>query len=542
MQGLMMSQPLLVKSIVEFADRVNPNVEIVSFTADNPRHRYTYSDAFKRARQLANVFAGWGLEIGDRVATLAWNDYRHFEAYYGISCSGFVAHTINPRLFPEQIAYIVNHAEDQYVFVDPMFMPIVAGIAEHCPNVKGWVVMTDAAHMPETSLENVHCYETLLEGQSTDFEWPELDENSAAALCYTSGTTGNPKGVLYSHRSTILHAYASVWPDVMGLSSSEVVLPIVPMFHVNAWGTPYAAPMVGAKLVFPGPKMGDGAELTKLINEESITMSAGVPTVWLNLLAHLRESGETISSLKRIIVGGAACPLSIMEEMDGHGVETRVGWGMTEMSPLGSVNAPTPAVAQLSGEAADKRRLKAGRPVYGVDMKIVDEDGNELPWDGEAFGSLKVRGPWICSGYFKLDGVDAHAEEGWFETGDVATIDPNGYMAITDRTKDVIKSGGEWISSIDVENAAMGHPGVAEAAVIGRYHPKWSERPLLIVVRAPGADAVTAEDVLAYLDGRIAKWWIPEAVEFVDELPHGATGKVQKVELRERFKDFAFPE
>ncbi|MEE4660662.1 MAG: long-chain-fatty-acid--CoA ligase [Halieaceae bacterium] len=542
MQGLMMDQPLLVKSIVEFADRVNPGVEIVSFTADNPRHRYTYRDAFNRARQLANALADWDLSIGDRVATLAWNDYRHFEAYYGISCSGFVAHTINPRLFPEQVAYIVNHAEDQLVFVDPMFMSIIEGIASHCPGVRAWVVLTDAAHMPETSLENVLCYETLLEGKSTEFDWPTLDENAACALCYTSGTTGNPKGVLYSHRSTILHAYASVMPDVLGLSARDTVLPIVPMFHVNAWGNPYACPMVGAKIVFPGPKMGDGAELTRLINEEQVTMSAGVPTVWLNLLAHLRESGDSIDSLKRIIVGGAACPLSIMEEMETHGVETRVGWGMTEMSPLGSINAPTPAVAGLTGDAADRQRVKAGRPVFGVDMKIVDEEGKELPWDGEAFGSLMVRGPWICSGYFKLDATDSHVHDGWFETGDVATIDPNGYMAITDRTKDVIKSGGEWISSIDVENAAMGHPGVAEAAVIGRYHPKWSERPLLIVVRAPGHDALSAEDVLAHLDGKIAKWWIPEAVEFVEELPHGATGKVQKVELRERFKDFSFPE
>jgi acyl-CoA synthetase (AMP-forming)/AMP-acid ligase II len=542
MLGLMMDQPLLVKSILEFAERVNPNVEIVSVTVDNPRHRYTYKDAFQRARQLANVIDGWGLAQGDRIATLAWNDYRHFEAYYGICASGYVAHTINPRLFPEQIEYIINHAEDQWVLTDRDFVPLLEQIAPSCPNVKGWVVMTDEAHMPETSLANVHCYETLVQAASAEFEWPVFDENSACALCYTSGTTGNPKGVLYSHRSTMLHAYASLMPDVLGVSCRDVVMPIVPMFHVNAWGNPYACPMVGAKLVFPGSKMGDGAELSALINEEKVTMSAGVPTVWLGLLAHLRKTGETIDSLKRIIVGGAACPLAIMHEMDKHGVESRVGWGMTEMSPLGTVNALTTEVDALPEEERDRMRLKGGRPVFGVEIKITDDEGNELPWDGVAFGSLKVRGPWICSNYYKLDDSDAHAEEGWFETGDVATIDPHGYMAITDRTKDVIKSGGEWISSIDVENAAMGHPGVAEAAVIGAYHPKWSERPLLIVVREKSGDQASAEDILEFLVGKIAKWWIPEGVEFIDEIPHTATGKIQKVELRKMFKDFQFPE
>jgi acyl-CoA synthetase (AMP-forming)/AMP-acid ligase II len=540
MKGLMMDQSLLVKSIIEFAEKVNPNVEIVSVTADNPRHRYTYKDAFQRARQLANVIDGWGLSRGDRIATLAWNDYRHFEAYYAIASSGYVSHTVNPRLFPEQVEFIINHAEDQWVFTDRDFMPLLEQIAGACPGVKGWVVLTDEAHMPETSLANVHCYETLMADASADFSWPDLDENAACALCYTSGTTGNPKGVLYSHRSTLLHAYASVMPDVLGLSCKDVVLPIVPMFHVNAWGNPYACPMTGAKIVFPGSKMGDGAELTNLINEEGVTMSAGVPTVWLGLLAHLRDSGESIESLQRIIVGGAACPLSLMKEMDTHGVETRIGWGMTEMSPLGSVNALKPEVMDLPEAELDTLRLKAGRPVFGVDMKITDDDGNELPWDGVAFGSLKVRGPWICSSYYKLEESDAHADEGWFETGDVATIDPQGYMAITDRTKDVIKSGGEWISSIDVENAAMGHPQVAEAAVIGRFHPRWSERPLLIVVRDKGGEDLTAEAVLGFLEGKIAKWWIPEEVEFVDEIPHTATGKIQKVTLREIFKDFEF--
>jgi acyl-CoA synthetase (AMP-forming)/AMP-acid ligase II len=540
MQGLMMDQPLLVKSILEFAERVNPNVEIVSVTADNPRHRYTYKEAFGRARQLANVIDDWGLQHGDRIATLAWNDYRHLEAYYGICASGYVAHTINPRLFPEQIEFIINHAEDQWILTDRDFVPLLESIAPSCPGVKGWVVLTDEAHMPETQLDNVYCYETLLAGGSDQFTWPVLDENTACALCYTSGTTGDPKGVLYSHRSTILHAYASVMPDLLGLSSRDVVLPIVPMFHVNAWGNPYACPMVGAKLVFPGSKMGDGAELSRLINEEAVTTSAGVPTVWLNLLAHLRDSGESIDSLKRIIVGGAACPLSLMEEMDKLGVDTRVAWGMTEMSPLGTANVLMPALDDLSKEDRNKMRLKAGRPAYGVEMKITDEDGNELPWDGVAFGSLKVRGPWICSNYFKLDESDAHAEQGWFETGEVATIDEHGYMAITDRTKDVIKSGGEWISSIEIENAAVGHPGVAEAAVIGAFHPKWSERPLLVVVRnSEGADLQPAE-LLAFLEGKVAKWWIPEAVEFIEEIPHTATGKIQKVKLREMFKDFAF--
>jgi fatty-acyl-CoA synthase len=381
----------------------------------------------------------------------------------------------------------------------------------------------------------------LIARGSADFAFPHLDEQAACALCYTSGTTGNPKGVLYSHRSTMLHSYATMMPDALGISRNDVVLPIVPMFHVNAWGNPYACPMAGAKLVFPGSKMGDGATLAALINEEQVTLSAGVPTVWLGLLAHLKASGERIESLRRIIVGGAACPLSIMEDMEDYGVETRVGWGMTEMSPLGSINNSADTRDNYSPEAFSKVRLKAGRPIFGVEMKIVDDGGAELPWDGEAFGSLKVRGPWVCSSYFKLEGSDAHAEEGWFETGDVATIDPDGFMAITDRTKDVIKSGGEWISSIEVENVATDHPKVAEAAVIGHYHPKWSERPLLIVVRGPGGEDLDAEEMLAWFEGKIAKWWIPEAVEFTGELPHTATGKVQKVKLRELYKDYSFP-
>jgi fatty-acyl-CoA synthase len=542
MNGLMMDVDLTITSIMQYAERVNGDAEIVSVTRDNPRHRYTYRDAFERVRQLANGIAGWGLAPGDRIATLAWNDYRHFETYYAAACSGYVCHTINPRLFPEQIVYIVNHAEDQYVFLDPDFVPLVESVAAECPGVRGWIVLTDEQNMPQTSLDNVHCYETLVAANAATFDWPQLDEQAACALCYTSGTTGNPKGVLYSHRSTMLHAYASLMPDALGLSRCDVVLPIVPMFHVNAWGNPYACPMAGAKLVFPGNKMGDGETLAALINEEQVTLSAGVPTVWLGLLAHLKKSGKRVDSLRRIIVGGAACPLSVMEDFDRYGVETRVGWGMTEMSPLGSINTSPDTRERYSDEEFAKVRLKAGRPVFGVEMKIVNDQGEEQPWDGVAFGSLKVRGPWICSSYFKLDGSDAHAEEGWFETGDVATIDPDGFMAITDRTKDVIKSGGEWISSIDVENVATDHPKVAEAAVIGHYHPRWSERPLLVVVRDPDGQDLDAGEMLAWFEGKIAKWWVPDAVEFVEELPHTATGKVQKVKLRETFKEFSFPE
>jgi fatty-acyl-CoA synthase len=542
MNGLMMDTSLSITSIIKHAEQVNGDTEIVSVTSDNPRHRYTYREAFARARRLANAIAGWGLEQGDRIATLAWNDYRHFETYYSSACSGYVCHTINPRLFPEQLVYIINHAEDKYVFLDPDFVPLVEGLASQCPGVQGWVVLTSEDNMPETGLANVICYETLVASGDEHFEWPELDENTACALCYTSGTTGNPKGVVYSHRSTLLHAYATMMPDAMGLSRKDVVLPIVPMFHVNAWGTPYSCPIAGAKLVFPGSKMGDGETLATLINEEGVTMSAGVPTVWLGLIAYLKASGKRVDSLKSIIVGGAACPLSVMEDFDTFGVDTHVGWGMTEMSPLGSVNSSPSSREDYSDGDYAKVRLKAGRPIFGVEMKIVDDDGKDLPWDGEAFGSLKVRGPWICSSYFKLEGSDAHEEEGWFETGDVATIDPDGFMAITDRTKDVIKSGGEWISSIEVENVATDHPKVAEAAVIGHFHPKWSERPLLIVVKGPEGDDLSEEEMLAWFDGKIAKWWTPEAVQFVDELPHTATGKLQKVELREMFKDYSFPE
>jgi len=540
MHGEMMRQPLTITSIMAHAERLSPDTEIVSVTRDNPRHRYTYREAFARCRRLAGVLDGFGLPQGERIGTLAWNDYRHFEVYFAVSCAGLVCHTINPRLFPEQIAYIINHAEDQWLFIDPDFVPLLEKIAHKCPGVRGYVVLTSAEHMPPTQLPNVHCYETLLAAASDQFAWPELDEEAACGLCYTSGTTGNPKGVLYSHRSTLLHAYAGMSPEALNISRRDVVLPIVPMFHVNAWGLPYAGPMLGAKLVFPGNRMGDGATLTALINEEQVTFSAGVPTVWLALLNHLRETGATVPTLREIVVGGAACPLAIAEAFDQHGVNTKLGWGMTEMSPLGTINSSGDERDRYTPEEFARVRIKAGRAVYGIQMKIVDDEGRELPWDGKAFGRLKVRGPWVCRGYFKLDHSDAHDPDGWFDTGDVATIDPHGYMAITDRTKDVIKSGGEWISSIEVENAAMGHPKVAEAAVIGAYHPKWSERPLLIVVRRPDGQDLSAEEVLASLEGKIAKWWLPDAVEFVDALPHGATGKIQKVELRKQFEGYTF--
>ena len=541
MNGLMMDVPLTISAIVRHAERVHGHAEIVSVTRDNPRHRYDYRSCFARARQLANVMQDWGLQQGDRVATLAWNDYRHLETYYGAACSGFVCHTVNPRLFPEQIVYIINHAEDRYVFLDPDFWPLIETIADQCPLVEGWVIMTTPEHMPDCDRGDVHCYETLLATQNDTFTWPDLDEQVACSLCYTSGTTGNPKGVLYSHRSTVLHTYATLMPDAMNISSGDVMLPIVPMFHVNAWGNPYACPVAGAKMVMPGNKMGDGPTLAALINEEGVTISAGVPTVWLNLLTHLRSTGERLESLSRVVVGGSACPLSIMEELDTYGVDTRHAWGMTEMSPLGTTNHAGGHRQKYSIEEFATVRTNVGTPIWGVDIKITDDDNNELPWDGTAFGALKVRGPWICSSYFKDNESDAHAEDGWFETGDVATVSAQGFVSITDRTKDVIKSGGEWISSIEVENVATGHAKVAEAAVIGRVHDKWGERPLLIVVKAQGEDP-SPDELKTYLEGKIAKWWIPDDVQFIDDMPHTATGKIQKTALRDLFADYRFPD
>jgi fatty-acyl-CoA synthase len=532
MLGLMMNRPLLISTIAEHAEKFHGDREIVSVTMDNPRHRYTVRDAIGRSRQLANALDRLGLKRGDRVATIAWNDYRHLEIYYGVSGSGHVCHTINPRLFPEQLMFIINHAEDRWIFTDVMFVPLLEKLLPQIPNVEGFVVMTSAANMPDTSLPD----------ESSEYDWPDFDERTASALCYTSGTTGDPKGVLYDHRSTVLHAYAAIAPDAMNLSSMDSVLPVVPLFHVNAWGIPYSTLMVGAKLVFPGPKMGDGEALYQLMESEGVNIALGVPTVWLGLLQYCEKAGKVLDMLDRTIVGGAAVPRVMIEQFRKvHGVQLIQGWGMTEMSPLGTANTPKHGWESMSEDEQIDLGTKAGRGIFGCELRIVDDEGRELPWDGEAFGALQVRGPWICSDYFKLEGAaGTHTDDGWFETGDVATIDPQGYMAITDRTKDVIKSGGEWISSIELENTIMAHAAVAEAAVIGAYHPKWTERPLLIVVKAEGKE-VEKDELLAFFKGKVADWWIPTDVAFVDEMPHTATGKIKKIELRKQFADYEFP-
>jgi len=541
MNGLMMDMPLTITSIMNFANKVHGDQEVVSVTADNPLHRCTYRQLFSRARQLANALKNLGAEQGDCIATLAWNDHRHIELYYGISSSGMICHTINPRLFEEQLEYIINHAEDQWVFVDLMFVPLLEKLQDKLPDVKGFVVLTGESHMPKTNLRNAHCYETLIAAESDEFEFPELDENQASALCYTSGTTGNPKGVLYSHRSTVLHCYAAALPDVFNISVNDTMMPIVPMFHVNGWGNAYSCFMIGAKMVLPGPKMGDGETLCNLINREKVNKSAGVPTIWMALLQYLETSGESVPSLESLVVGGAACPVSIMKAFEEkHNVWMHNAWGMTEMSPLGTFNSLSTAQKQLPEEELDIIRQKAGRPIFGVDMKIVDADDKELPWDGQSSGAVKVRGPWITKRYFKADEPNIDAD-GWFETGDVATIDSSSFMNITDRTKDVIKSGGEWISSIELENCAVDHPQVTEAAVVGISHPRWTERPLLLVIpQEPGA--ISAAEMLSWFEGKVASWWIPSDVVFVESLPHTATGKLSKKDIREEFKHHQWTE
>jgi fatty-acyl-CoA synthase len=541
----MQSQPLLISSLIDFAERHHGDAEIVSRRVEGDIHRYTYRDVAARSRQVANALDALKLAFSDRVATLAWNGYRHLELYFGVSGSGRVLHTINPRLHPEQIAWIANHAEDQVLCFDLTFLPIIQAVHGKCTTVKHWIALCDADKLPQDSgIPNLQSYESWIGRQPERYRWPEFDENSASSMCYTSGTTGNPKAALYSHRSTILHAYAAALPDVMCLSARDSVLPVVPMFHVNAWGIPYSAALTGAKLVFPGPAL-DGKSIYELIEAERVTYAAGVPTIWQMLLGHLKPGGLKFSTLKRTVIGGSACPPAMITAFrEDYGVEVLHAWGMTEMSPLGTLCTLKNKHLTLPEAEQMKIRLKQGRAIYGVDMKIVGGDGQELPWDGKAYGDLLVRGPWILREYFKGEGGDPLLKDpdghGWFPTGDVATIDPDGYMQITDRSKDVIKSGGEWISSIDVENIAVAHPAVAMAACIGVRHPKWDERPVVVVVKKQGAE-VGKEELLKFYEGKTAKWQIPDDVIFVDAIPLGATGKMLKTRLRETLKDYKLP-
>ncbi|KIF79887.1 3-(methylthio)propionyl-CoA ligase [Noviherbaspirillum autotrophicum] len=540
LMGQMMSQPLLISGLIQHADRYFGDSEIVSRRVEGDIHRYTYRDCHMRARRMANALGKMGVKMGDRVATLAWNGYRHLELYYAISGSGAVMHTINPRLHPEQIAYIANHAEDQYLFFDMTFLPLVEAFAAHCTTVKGFVMMCDRDRMPpQSKVPNLMCYEDLIAENSDKYDWPVFDENSASSLCYTSGTTGNPKGALYSHRSTVLHSFASVMPDALNVSAQDVVLPVVPMFHVNAWGLPYSVPMVGAKMVFPGPAL-DGKSIYELFEQEKVTFSAGVPTVWLGLLTYVGQNNLKFSTFRRTVIGGSACPPAMMKTFrHQYGVDVVHAWGMTEMSPLGTAGTLQSKHADLPEEQKQAILEKQGHAIYGVDMKIVDDSGKELPWDGKTYGNLLVKGPWVIERYFKGEGGNV-LQDGWFPTGDVATISPDGYMQITDRSKDVIKSGGEWIGTIDLENIAAGHPAVQQAACIGVFHPKWDERPLLVIVKKPDAE-VSKEELIKFFDGKIAKWWTPDDVVFVDALPIGATGKVLKNRIREQFKEYKLP-
>ena len=540
MNGLMMQQQLLVSSLLTHAERHHGEQEVVSRRVEGDVHRTTYRELAARAKRMANALDALGVKFGDRVATLAWNGYRHMELYYAASGSGAVLHTLNPRLHPDQVVWIADHAEDQVLFFDLTFLPVIEAVASRVKTIKAFVAMTDRARMPSSSkVPGLLCYEELIEGASDKFEWPVFDENTASSLCYTSGTTGNPKGALYSHRSTLLHTYCGALPDSLNISARDVVLPVVPMFHVNAWGLPYIACMVGAKLVFPGPFL-DGKSLHELFESEGVTVSAGVPTVWQGLLSHVEANNLKFSTMRRTIIGGSACPPAMMRAFqERYDVEVLHAWGMTELSPIGTVCTLKPKHLNLSSDQRMAVQAKQGRAVFGVDMKIVGEDGQELPHDGKTSGELLVRGPWVIANYFKEEGRGPLVD-GWFPTGDVSNIDSDGYMQITDRSKDVIKSGGEWIGSIDLENIAMAHPAVAMAACIGAKHPKWDERPLLVVVKKPGAE-VTREQMLQFFEGKIAKWWTPDDVAFVDSIPLGATGKMQKNKLREQFAEYRLP-
>ena len=540
MHGLMQEIPLMISSLIRYAAEYHGDRPVVSRTVEGPIHRYGYAECERRARRVANLMGRLGIGHGDRVGTLAWNGYRHLELFYGVSGMGAVLHTVNPRLFTEQIVYIINHAEDRVLFVDLTFVELVERIANQLTSVEHVVVMTDEAHMPATSLPNVSCYETLLAGESEDYAWPLFDERAASSLCYTSGTTGNPKGVLYSHRSTLLHAMAACQNSAMGISAHDVLMPIAPMYHGNAWSLPYLGCLSGAGLVLPGTKM-DGPSLHELIEGEGVTFALGVPTVFTMLIDHLDESGKQVDSLERVAIGGSAVPRSMIERLaDPYGVTVHQLWGMTETSPLGTMATATPAIDALGEEERRAVLAQQGRVQFGLELRITGEDGGPVPHDGKTFGDMWVRGNWAASGYFKGEGGERLDDDGWFPTGDVATLDEHGFMRITDRTKDVIKSGGEWISSIDLENIAVGHPDVAEAASIGVSHPKWDERPLLVVVRREGAE-LSREDMLAYFEGEVARWWVPDDVVFVDELPHTATGKLLKMQLREDYKDYVLP-
>jgi acyl-CoA synthetase (AMP-forming)/AMP-acid ligase II len=536
MLGLMMKTPLLLSSILTYAARTFPDVEIVSRTPDKPDHRTNYAGLLERSSQLAHVLISLGVQRGDRVATLAWNGSRHLELYFGISGIGAVCHTVNPRLFIEQIVYIINHAEDRLVFFDSTFVDLVEQLRVKCPSVEKWIFLGTAEEAASAGSAGFLDYEGLLTAMPGSFEWPEFDENTASGLCYTSGTTGNPKGVLYSHRSGVLHSFAAALPDACNVSLRDTVAFVAPMFHAMSWGMPYCAPAMGAKLVMPGQKV-DGESLHRIFEQEGVTFANGVPTVWLGYVQYLQASGSKPTTLKRVLMGGTACPRSLMSTLeDSYGVEVLHVWGMTETSPIATVSKLQTRHSSLPPEQRRERKLKQGRAVFGVEIGIRDGDDKELPHDGKAFGDLIIRGPWIARAYYKMP--ESEREDGWFFTGDVATIDQQGYMQITDRSKDVIKSGGEWISSIELENLAMSHPDIVEAAVIGVAHPKWDERPLVIAVKRPGSELTVAE-LLEFYQGKIAKWWMPDAVLFVDELPHGATGKILKTRLRENYKDYS---
>ncbi len=539
MLGLMQEWPLLCHKVIDHAARFHGGREVVSRSVEGPFHRTTYRDTRRRALQLAKRLEADGTVLGDRVATMAWNTWRHLEAWYGITGIGAIYHTLNPRLFPDQIAWIMNDAEDSILLVDPTFLPIAEAIAPKVPSLRRVVVLTDGEHMPETPLANAVAYEEWLAEADDDFAWRDFDERTAAGMCYTSGTTGDPKGVVYTHRSNVLHAMSALSADMLCLRASDRLMPVVPLFHANGWSTAFSGPMSGCALVLPGPGM-DGRSIYEMLTREKVTVTAAVPTVWLMLLEYMDKEGGKLPDLGRVVIGGSACPTAITKAFqDRYGVEVVHAWGMTEMSPLGTLCGIKPEYAHLAGEEKLRLQAKQGYPPFGVEMKITDDADAELPWDGKTFGRLKVRGPAVSSSYYKNRGAEQFDAAGWFDTGDVAHIDPLGYMEITDRSKDVIKSGGEWISTIELENLAVGHPDVAEAAVIGIRHPKWDERPLLVVVLKEGRQA-NGVSILDHMRGKVAKWWLPDEIVFVDEIPHTATGKIRKTGLREQFRDFSF--